>query len=129
MFSDVLEATRQHLDTGSNIILQVEATLEADQLKLLARGVQPIDDAVSGDGGKGLRVFLEGPDAIGTVAGLLDRARAEATAKTRGPVHFCLMAPDLPGEVDVLLGEDFPVSPQIKGALKSLGGVVMVEEV
>jgi DNA polymerase-3 subunit alpha len=39
------------------------------------------------------------------------------------------MAPDLPGEVDVLLGEDFPVSPQIKGALKSLGGVVMVEEV
>jgi DNA polymerase-3 subunit alpha len=38
------------------------------------------------------------------------------------------MAPDLPGEVDVLLGDDFPVNPQIKGALKSLSGVMTVEE-
>ena len=34
----------------------------------------------------------------------------------------------LPGEVDVLLGETLPVNPQIKGALKSLSGVAMVEE-
>jgi len=39
------------------------------------------------------------------------------------------MHPDLPGEVDVFLGEDFPVNPQIKGALKSLDGVLMVEDV
>jgi DNA polymerase-3 subunit alpha len=129
MFSDVLEATRHLLEAGSNVILQVEATLEADQLKLLARGVQPIDDAIAGEGGTGLRVFVEGPEAITTVASLLERTKAEAKSRARGAVHFCLMAPDLPGEVDVLLGEDFPVSPQIKGALKSLGGVVMVEDV
>jgi DNA polymerase-3 subunit alpha len=129
MFSDVLEATRHLLDAGSNVILQVEATFEADQLKLLARGVQPIDDAVAGDGGGGLRVFLDGPEAITTVAGLLERTKAEVKSRARGPVHFCLMHPDLPGEVDVLLGDDFPVSPQIKGALKSIGGVVMVEDV
>jgi DNA polymerase-3 subunit alpha len=29
----------------------------------------------------------------------------------------------------VILGDTFPVSPQIKGALRSLEGVVMVEEV
>jgi len=129
MFSDVLEASRQYLETGMNVLIQVEATLEADQLKLLARGVQPIDDAVAGDTGNGLRVFLEEPDAIAVVAGLLNRARSEAKIKSRGAVHLCLMHPDLPGEVDVLLGEDFPVSPQIKGALKSLGGVMTVEEV
>jgi DNA polymerase-3 subunit alpha len=42
------------------------------------------------------------------------------------------MAPDFPedaAEVEALVGEDLPVSPQIKGALKSLGGVVTVEEV
>jgi DNA polymerase-3 subunit alpha len=42
------------------------------------------------------------------------------------------MAPDFPeniAEVDALLGENLPVSPQIKGALKSLPGVVTVEEV
>ena len=55
--------------------------------------------------------------------------RGEAKMKGRGPVSLCLLSPDLPGEVDVLLGEDFPVNPQIKGALKSLDGVLMVEEV
>src|SRR6056297_3141956 len=127
MFSDVLEATREHLETGSNIILQVEATLEAEQLKLLARGVQPIDDAVAGES-LGLRVFVDGPAGITSVQKLLGRARAEAKTRARGPVSLCFSAPDLPGEIDVLIGEDFPVTPQIKGALKSLGGVVMVEE-
>ncbi len=129
MFSDVLEASREHLDTGANVVLQVEATLEGDSLKLLARGVQPIDDNIAGEIGRGLRVFVEESEAISTVAGLLDRARSESRLKGRGPVHLCLMHPDLPGEVEVLLGEDFPVNPQIKGALKSLGGVMTVEEV
>jgi DNA polymerase-3 subunit alpha len=42
------------------------------------------------------------------------------------------MAPDFPegaAEVEALVGEGLPVSPQIKGALKSLPGVVTVEEV
>ncbi len=128
MFSDVLETAREFLDTGANVVLQVEATLEADQLKLLARGVQPVDDNIAGEIGAGLRIFVEEPEAIPSVAGLLERAKGEAKLKGRGPVHLCLMAPDLPGEVDVLLGDDFPVTPQIRGALKSLGGVMMVEE-
>ncbi len=128
MFSDVLEATRDHLETGSNIILQVEATLEADQLKLLARGVQPIDAAVAGDAAAGIRVFVDDPLGVTSVQSLLERFKGEAGPKARAPVSLCLMAQDLPGEVDVLLGDDFPVNPQIKSALNSLDGVVMVEE-
>ena len=129
MFSDVLEASREHLDSGSNVVLTVEATFEGDQLKLLARGVQPIDGAVADAGGSGLRVFIEEPTAVPGIAGLLERAKGEGKLKGRGPVQLCLLDADLPGEVEVLLGEDFPVNPQIKGALKSLEGVVMVEEV
>ncbi len=129
MFSDVLEASREHLDSGSNVVLTAEATYEGEQLKLLARSVQPIDGAVADAGGSGLRVFIDEAVAVTGVAGLLERARGEAKLKGRGPVQLCLMDPDLPGEVDVLLGEDFPVNPQIKGALKSLDGVVLVEEV
>ncbi|MFT5869876.1 MAG: DNA polymerase-3 subunit alpha [Paracoccaceae bacterium] len=128
MFSDVLEVAREHLETGSNVVLTVEATFEADQLKLLARGVQPIDGSVADAMGSGLRIFIEESSAIATVAGLLERARNEPKLRGRGPVHLCLMARDLPGEVDVLLGDDFPVNPQIKGALKSLSGVMTVEE-
>ena len=39
-----------------------------------------------------------------------------------------IMAGDL-GEVELDLGEEFPVTPQIKGAIKSLGGVLEVEDI
>jgi len=128
VFSDVLEPARRHLEAGSNVILQVEATLEADQLKLLARGVQPIDDALAGDGALALRVFVDRSEGVASVRSLLDRMRDKAARRARGAVSLCLLSPDLPGEVDVLLGEDFPVTPQVRSALNSLDGVVTVEE-
>jgi DNA polymerase-3 subunit alpha len=128
IFSDTLEASRQFLETGSNVIIQAEATLEADQLKLLGRSVQPVDNAIAGEA-NGLRVFIEDESGIVSVESLLERTAAEAAKAAKGPIHLCLMAPDLPGEVEVILGDSFPVSPQIKGALRSLEGVVMVEEV
>jgi len=60
---------------------------------------------------------------------VLDRAKAESRIRARGPVNLCLMDPDLPGEVEVTLGDAFPVTPQIKGALKSLQGVVTVDDI
>ena len=57
-----------------------------------------------------------------------DRKAAFEKIRARGPVMLCLMDGGLPGEVEVSLGDDFPVTPQIKGALKSLGGVVTVED-
>jgi DNA polymerase-3 subunit alpha len=38
------------------------------------------------------------------------------------------MNPELPGEVELDVGHDFVVNPQIKGALKSLPGVLEVED-
>ena len=46
----------------------------------------------------------------------------------KGQIQFCLLDPSLPGEVEIDLGSGFPMNPQIKGAIKSLGGVVMVED-
>ncbi|SFP88671.1 DNA polymerase III subunit alpha [Tranquillimonas alkanivorans] len=130
VFSDTLEASREHLEPGSNVVVQVEATVEAEQLKLLGRSVAPIDTAIASAAGLGLRVFVEQEEAIAAVASLLERAMADQkTSRTRGPVNLCLMHPDLPGEVELELGDGFPVSPQIKGAIKSLGGVVMVEDI
>ena len=128
IFSDVLEASRDHLEAGSNVVLTVEANLESDQLKLLARGVMPIDTVVADAGGAGLRVFVSEADAVGSVAGLLERAKNEKGLRGRGPVQLCLLDPTLPGEVDLALPDEFPVNPQIKGAIKSLPGVVQVEE-
>ncbi len=129
MFSDTLEVAREHLETGAQVVLQCEATMEADQLKLLGRSVSPIDTAVTDVSSQGLRVFLDGPEAIPSVASILDNALRDGVKGGRGPIYFCLMNDDLPGEVEVDLGQDFPVNPQIRGALRSLGGVIEVEEV
>ena len=129
LFSDTLEACRDHLETGAKVVVSVEATLESDQLKLLGRGVVPIDTAVADAGGMGLRIFIETPAAIAAVSEVLAGARKAASVAGKGPVHLTLMDPALPGEVEVDLGAQFPVTPQIKGAIRSLGGVLEVEEI
>ena len=127
MFSDTLEAAREHLETGARVVITCEATMEADQLKLLARAVAPIDRLVADAGGAGLRVFIDAPDVIPSVQTILANAARDGV-RGRGPIYFCLMGDDLPGEVELDLGDDFPVNPQIKGALRSLGGVIEVED-
>ena len=128
MFSDTLEASRIHLEAGSKIVLSVEATMDAEQLKLLCRSVQPMDGAVAQLGASGLRVYLDNTAAIDRVATVLREAIRATKNGAKGPISFCLLNESLPGEVDMELGQNFPVTPQIKGALKSLEGVLMVED-
>ena len=129
MFSDTLEKNREFLEVGAKVIITVEATMEADQLKLLARGVSPIDAAVARAGPVGLRIFIEDEEAIAPVASLLERSKKESSMGGRGPIHLCLLHPDLPGEVEMSLGAEFPVTPVVKGAIKAISGVSTIEEI
>ncbi|HCI07787.1 MAG TPA: DNA polymerase III subunit alpha [Sulfitobacter sp.] len=128
IFSDTLEKAQDHLVTGAKVIVTVEATLESDQLKLLGRSIAPIDTVVADVGGMGLKIFVDDIDAVSAVASVLEGAVKAAQNVGRGPVQFCLMDSSLPGEVEIDLGQDFPVTPQIKGAIKSLMGVMEVED-
>ncbi|MEO1680049.1 MAG: DNA polymerase III subunit alpha [Pseudomonadota bacterium] len=130
VFSDTLDQAREHLEPGQNVMITAEVTLEAEQLKLLARSAEPLDKAVVGLGGAsaGFRVFVEETDAVISVKTLLERAAAQAKAVPMGPIALTLMSPDLPGEVDVMLGDRLPVSPQLRGAIKAVQGVLTVED-
>jgi len=128
LFSDTLEKAQDHLVAGEKVIVTVEATMEADQLKLLGRSVAPIDTVVAEVGGMGLRVFVQAPSAMASVAAVLVGATKAAKGAGRGPVAVCLMDDSLPGEVEMDLGGEFPVTPQIKGAIKSLSGVIEVQD-
>ena len=131
IFSDVLEASRGDLEPGQNVVMTVEATMEGETLKLLGRVVQRIDAVVADAGSSGLRVHIGDEGAVKLVASLLERVSAEAgpgNARSRGPVTLCIADAGTGREIDVALPRDYPVTPQIKGALKSLTGVLMVEE-
>ncbi|MCF2869668.1 DNA polymerase III subunit alpha [Octadecabacter sp. G9-8] len=128
MFSDTLEASRDHLETGTQVVIGVEATMEAEQLKLLGRSVMPADMAVANAGSSGLRVFLGDVGAIPTVSDILQNAVKDGVKAGRGPILFTIDDIEL-GEIDVELDDHFPVNPQIKGALRSLVGVIEVQEI
>ena len=128
MFSDVLESSREFLEPGNNVVLTVDASLESGQLKILARSVQPVDKAISGGALAGLSVYVNESEVLPSVASVLERAKSGINNKTVGPIKLILMHPSLPGDVEMLLNGKFPVTPETKGALKSLVGVVEVKE-
>ena len=125
MFSDVLEAARDHLEPGSNVVLTVEADLEGETLKLLARAVQPIDTVAAEAGAPGLRIHLNRAEAAASLAALFAR---KVEGRSRAPGHPLRPRPRPGREIDMTLPQTYPVTPQIKGAIKAMQGVVMVEE-
>ncbi|WP_151717770.1 DNA polymerase III subunit alpha [Gemmobacter serpentinus] len=125
VFSDTLEQCRDQLEPGKNVVLTVEANLEGETLKLLARGASAIDTVAAEAGGSNLRIHLDRAEAVASVAALF--ARVEA-GRQRGQITFTV-ADDQGREIDLTLPDPYPVTPQIKGAIKAMQGVVMVEEV
>ncbi|QCO57424.1 DNA polymerase III subunit alpha (plasmid) [Pseudorhodobacter turbinis] len=128
VFSDTLEAARDVLEPGMNVVLTVEATLEGETLKLLARGAQPIDQVAAEAGGNAIRIHIDKAEAASAVAALLARV-AKDGGRNKSPVTICVPDSATGQEIDLELPAEYPISPQIKGALKAVGGVVMVEEI
>jgi len=122
-FSEVLEASRPHLDPGSNVVLTVKAELEGETLKLLAQAVTPIDAATAAAGAQDIRIHLARAEAIPSLAALL--ARLEG--RTRAAITLCITDP-AGREIDLTLADPYPVTPQIKSAIKAVPGVLAVED-
>ncbi|MGG7566324.1 DNA polymerase III subunit alpha [Rhodovulum sp. DZ06] len=128
-FAEPLAMYREILEPGTNVVATVEATSEGpDQVKMLLRAVQRIDDAVADAASMGLKVFVESEAAVESVARVLGDARKAAGRRKGGPVSLVLMAQDLPCEVELELKGEWPLTPQVAGAVKAASGVVMVEE-
>ena len=124
VFSDTLEAARDLLEPGKNVVLTVEANLEGDTLKLLARAAQSIDQVAADAGAQAIRVHLNKVEAIPSLAALL------AKVEGRNKAQITLCVPDDQGrEIDLTLPDPYPLTPQIRGAIKAMSGVVLVEEV
>ncbi|MFM2367651.1 MAG: hypothetical protein RIR95_2259, partial [Pseudomonadota bacterium] len=124
VFSDTLEAARDNLEPGKNVVLTVEANLEGETLKLLARAAQPIDAVADQAGAQALRIHLNNTQALPSLAALF----AKIEGRNRAQITLCV--PDEQGrEIDLTLPQPYPITPQIKGAIKAMQGVVLVEEI
>ncbi|ALI56907.1 DNA polymerase III subunit alpha [Celeribacter marinus] len=125
---DELNAARAVFESTDKVVVTLEGRFNDGQFDPTIRAVAPMDTVVADAGAAGLKVFCDDAAAIISVSELLTRVTREAKHPPKGVLSFCLMAPDLPGEVDIEIDQPFVISPEVKGAIKSIDGVVMVED-
>ncbi len=116
-FSDTLNAARELLEPGTSVIVSVEADVEGEEVKLRLQGVEALDKAAAAVV-QGVQIFVRDATPVESIAKRLER-------KGKAPVLLTLIT-ESGREVDVELGKNFVMTPQIKGALKAVHGVVDV---
>jgi DNA polymerase-3 subunit alpha len=119
-FPEVLAASRPLLEAGKSVLLKLNASWEGDELKLRALSVTDLDKAAA-DAGEGLKIYLEDVRPLGAIA---------AQLRQPGKGMITLVVPGSEGrEVEIKLPQRQQVSGALKGAIKSLQGVAMVESI
>ena len=130
LFPDDFESIRKVFEQTTQVVMTLEARFNDGQFDPIARSVAPIDGIVDA-ASAGLNVMIDDAGAVPMIQSVLERYKGDKSIRARGEVLLTALAVplnDTTQDVAVSIGEDWPVSPQIKGALKSLPGVVLVED-
>ncbi|MGI9390591.1 MAG: DNA polymerase III subunit alpha [Boseongicola sp.] len=130
LFPDDFETVRKVFEETTQVVMMLEARFNEGQFDPIARGVAPIDGVVEA-GAAGMNVMIDDIQAVPLIQSVLERFRDDGSVRSKGEVCVTALAvplKDAPQDVPVPIGDGWPVSPKIKGALKSLPGVVLVED-
>ncbi len=121
VFSDLLASSRELLEPGSAVILVVEADCEGEDIKLRLQSVEAVD-TVTTKVQIGLKIFIQDDAALSSVSKRLNK-----TGKS--PVSLILSIDQGQREVEMELPGGYLISPQIRGAIKTIPGVVDVQDI
>ena len=126
VFSETLAESRDLLDaaqaTNTPVLVNVDVRIEdGDSVRLLVRSFSTLDSAAARST-RGFRIFLGGDDAIGPLHGLLTREQG-------GHGTVDLVVPCGDREAEIRLKTKVRTAPAMHQAIKSIPGVVYVEEI
>ena len=122
LFSETLAAARDLLDAGKPLLLTVDVQRREEDLRLTASRIALLDEAAT-DVAAGLRIFVATESPIETLAAVF----REHGAKGRGRVTLVLTAGER--EVELDLAAAWSISPAMRGAIKSIPGIVDVQDI
>ncbi len=118
-FSDTLAAARDLLEPGKAVIARVECDVEGEEIKLRLQGVEVLDKAAATIV-QGLTIFVRDNKPLDSIALRLAQGG-------RAPVRLILQT-GTGREIEISLGNKFAITPQIKGAIKAIQGVIDVHD-
>ncbi|WP_434290544.1 DNA polymerase III subunit alpha [Celeribacter sp. SCSIO 80788] len=122
------EPSHDIFEKHDKLVMSLEGRFNDGQFDPMIRSVAPMETVVADAGGAGLKIYCEDTRAIVMVGELLNRVTREAKQPAKGAISFCLMPQDSQNEVEIDIPQPFVITPEIKGAIKSFDGVVMVED-
>ena len=123
VFSQVLDFSRDFLFKGSNVVLNVEASIDGHQLKLLAKNIEPLEKVINETPGLGLRVFIDSKDAARNILEQLELSLKD-NSKKEGPIELIVVSSDLEKDVRIKLSKEYKVDPMVAKALRLVPGVI-----
>ncbi len=122
LFAEALAAARDLLDAGQPLLLDVDIQRRDDDVRLTAARIELLDAAAARTAA-GLRIFVRDEAPLETLAAVF----REHGARGKGRVSLVLDADER--EVELELGVTYAISPAMRGAIKSIPGIVDVQEI
>ncbi|MCE9651410.1 MAG: DNA polymerase III subunit alpha [Parvibaculum sp.] len=120
VFSEVLNQSRDLMEPGKAVVIGVEIDRSGDEGKLRAQSVRSVDDVVANTAA-GMKIFIEDPKPLPAL-------KTRLGEKGRGLVSLILLG-EGGREIELKLPGSYKVTPQIRGAIKSVPGVIEVQEI
>jgi len=120
VFSELLAVNREIMVAGQALILTIEVQKTGDEMRLTCQGIEPLDKAVE-KSAAGLRILMYSGDGVPNLRDIL--AREE---KGRGQVSVVVTEPAR--EIELKLPGAWTISGKCRAAIRSLPGIVEVQE-
>ena len=111
--------TRDILEPGTALIVRVEADVDTEEVRLRLQSAEILDQAAA-NSQTGITIFVNDDRPVESIAQRLKNGG-------RAPVRIIVQLKQ-GREVDIALGSKFTVTPQVKGAIKAIPGVVDVQD-
>jgi DNA polymerase-3 subunit alpha len=119
VFSEALAASRELLQPGSAVLLDVEAEADGETVKARVQRITSLDAAAEARH-SGIKIYLEGTSALDSIAEQVgDRGG-------QGELRLVLRLDDAGREVEFVLPQGIDATPKQRSALKLVAGVAAV---
>jgi DNA polymerase-3 subunit alpha len=123
MFSETLSAARELLETGTNVVLDVEAKFEDENARVTVLKVYSLEK-MAADTADGLELCINDEKALPNLSKIIDQ-----TPRGKGKISLRLSVQGGLREVAVDLPAGYAITPDIREAMGQAPGIVEIVEI